>query len=130
MPEHIAKTMWTVDNWNRQISGPYPRLGSLNEGIARPFLRYKFGNDASRRVRLFPCQAWCPKDPEDYTEEDVRYYTLFASKGGEISFEDFIEFVDFENKDAILELCARYKQTSATSTSTARGRGCRAWGIR
>ena len=57
------------------------------------------------------------KSPWDlYLEEEIRYYSLFASKGGEISFEDFVEFADFENKEAILELCAQYNSATPTDT--------------
>ncbi|KAK4100795.1 hypothetical protein N658DRAFT_82963 [Parathielavia hyrcaniae] len=41
------------------------------------------------------------------------FYNFFASQGGEVSLEQVVEFCDFGNKDAILELCARNRRASA-----------------
>ncbi len=114
-----AENIWTVDNWKRQIDGPNPGLSEFEGGVSRPSIKFKFENGLSNSVRCHVKQDSSKNALGYYTEEEIRFYTLFASKGGEISFEDFVEFLDFENKEAILELCARHKQTSATSKSTA-----------
>ncbi|KAK4126376.1 hypothetical protein N657DRAFT_670422 [Parathielavia appendiculata] len=75
--------------------------GGLYSGRAQEILR-RFLSDSSEI---------------DYSDEGIRHYNLFASKGGRISFEDWVEYYDFGNKEN--NSCALCSKQACFSTSTA-----------
>ncbi|KAK4041589.1 hypothetical protein C8A01DRAFT_34314 [Parachaetomium inaequale] len=45
-------------------------------------------------------------DKDEHSKSEIRFYNFVVTKGGLLSFEDFVKYCDFANKDAILELCS------------------------
>jgi hypothetical protein len=69
-----------------------------------------FGNDMTEgRVLRFGWEA---------RRYNVRFVKSIAAKGGEITFEDVVEYHDYESKEAILALCARNRRALATGLDT------------
>jgi hypothetical protein len=108
---------WSVERWKRQANGPHPSFPSDKGGIARPVTRISFRKD-SRAPKVILHDQLAQITHSDYSNREIGYYSFVANKGGEISFEDFVEFHNFENKETILELCHRHKLASATSTTS------------
>jgi hypothetical protein len=109
---------WSVERWKHQASGPHPRLPSKRGGIARPMVKFSFRKDfGAPKVMLHDRLARVSNESE-YGDREIGYYSFVASKGGEISFEDFIEFHNYENKDIIFELCRRQKRAPVASTTS------------
>jgi hypothetical protein len=108
---------WNPERWEHQVQGQDPQLPPSKGGIGRPAIEFRFGNDrGAAKVKTHSPNT--SADDKEYEGEEARFYTFCATKGGKISLEDLIEFLGFENKERILELCAQNKLLLGASAET------------
>jgi hypothetical protein len=118
---------WRVELEKHQANGQTSSLLSTHResGIDQLLPKITFRKGAANE-KIITCDHLFGENHPEIIDRDAvtRYHSFVASRGGEISFEDFVEFHNFDNKEAILALCSRSRKerTGDVTSSDADGK--------
>ena len=92
----IAEAGRVIQDFLEHGANPSMRV-ALKRGISGLFFKFKFENQLNSIRLPLPVNFQIPPDwdkapSENHLKEEIRYHTWFSSKGGKVSFEDFVEF--------------------------------------
>jgi hypothetical protein len=91
---------------NGQSSSRLPPNSESGTDQLLPKITFRNGSADEKAIICDHLSSESDAESKD-TEAATRYHFFVASRGGEISFEDFVEFHNFDNKEVILALCSR-----------------------
>ena len=75
-----------------QVAGKDPRRGEMKGGMARPMLKVRFKQSREvHKIAMYDLRDWWLPG-SDYGREELLFFNFITSKGGEVSFREYIEF--------------------------------------
>lgn len=111
----VSEGGWTTESWKLQAASEHPELSFENGGIAKPAIKFCFGQSVGVPKVITHEATLYTRPYYRHRDIEVRFYNLVIARGGKLSFEDLIEYCDFPNKEAILQLWSQQRGVSRTT---------------
>lgn len=106
----------------------FPLSHTVDGRLTRPIIKFRFG-EVHGGFKTVSYNAHAKISNRSFIPGELQFYEFIVANGGSISFEELVEYVDFHNKAAILELCARNKHMPSRPEATAPETGVNGHGI-